>query len=132
MSILRCIEKVQKTRKQIERKSIIQAEYNKNRFLRMYLDVCYGGWPTEVKKLPRYQDDGSPIGLNLSNLEKQFTKFNTAMYSDVIDMEKRERLLTQICESVSKPEIELLRGIVMGKCKYFHKELYRELQDAYV
>jgi len=128
MTILRCIEKLEKTSKPSERKEIIKEEYNNNRIFREYLHMIYGEVPPAIAlKIPKYNKENIPLGLDYSNLERSLGKIKTALFLEELDDKKRNKLLIQIAESISEPELDMVKAIMKKRWKYLTIKGYMEI-----
>lgn len=133
MSILTCIEKLQKTDKPLARKAIVYNEFKNNRHFRELLYLIYGEVKiAEITKFPKFKKTEVPLGLDFSNLEKQLGKVKAALFSEGLSEERRNNLLIQIAGTISEQELDAVKAIMRKKWKYLSYQKYLELTNATV
>jgi len=122
-TILRFIELYKKETDNEKRKTMYDLFFKKNATFREYIDMMHNEkYIPLIDELPFYEDDGSPSGYNFSKLEMQLSKIKTALYNISLDEKRRNTILMQICEAISKDEVDFLQDIMNKKSRLFIEE----------
>lgn len=109
----------------------IKKRYLTDNTLRKYVELCYSNdCETEVGigRIPDYNQDTAPTAYMPSNLEKQYRKFSRAIHEAGVELpiEKAERMLVQICESISVSENKFLQEVMDGNISFLPKKLMEQ------
>lgn len=81
------------------------------------------------KSLPEYKND-SPIGLSYSNLYIEYKKLYMFLESQNIKVEKKNQLITELCESINQGEVEILKALFSRKFKQYSSLSLEIVEEA--
>ncbi len=103
----------------------IKKRYLNDNTLQKYVELCYSDIRSKITTLPEYHQDGAPLAYMPSNLEKQFRRVARVMQEGGVELpiEKAERMLSQICESIGEPENTFLQEVLAGEISFLPKRL---------
>lgn len=127
-TILKALENVKSVKQKSQKISIMRHMYVTSPQFRKYIELCYTANPL-FTKLPAHTPEDVATGLSYSSLEKSYSKFKSAVYTEEIKKENREKMLIQVLESVHPIEIEFLKKIISGNYNYFPREVWQEYVD---
>jgi hypothetical protein len=82
------------------------------------LRYAFDGLPWYRKELPAFTSDSSPEGLAPTSLWAEIKRFYIFKTAYNLPVKRKDQILTQILESISKTEIELIRSMFDGSFKY--------------
>jgi len=128
-TILPTLEHVNKLTEIEHKIGLLRNLYLSNVKFKKCMDYCYTANPY-ITVAPSYIEDDSPAGLNHSSMEKSLDKFIQAVYSNGIKDELRNKMLTQVFESVNPFEAKLMKEVMTGECRQFPKDVWMEYQNA--
>lgn len=81
-------------------------------FRAMLQYVFYPGVQFSVTELPKFRPDPAPIGLSPTSLFVEMRRFYVLLETKKISVEKKSKILEEICESVHPTEAALVGRII--------------------
>lgn len=82
------------------------------------LRYAFDGQPWYRKNLPNFTEDGSPEGLAPSSLWAEMRRMYIFKEEYNLSAKRKDEILIQILESISKKEIDMIRSMFDGSFKY--------------
>lgn len=95
------------------------------------LRYAFDGQAWYRKTLPNFTEDGSPEGLAPSSLWSETKRFYIFKEEYNLSSKRKDEILIQILESISKKEIDMIRSMFDGSFKYSYGIDKEMVEKAY-
>jgi len=106
-------------------------QQNNTAALKELLRYAFDGQSWYRKTLPNFTEDGSPDGLSPSSLWSDTKRLYIFKEEYNLSPKRKDEILIQILESISKKEIDMIRSMFDGSFKYSYGIDKEMVEKAY-